>query len=368
MNPLIKKALALLRGAEGKTGRIKALIGLDGFVDSIIRVVDKRHSADSFDPFETIDALSKRIARAAGRSANLEMVCEKQKLGGNGPIMANSLAAFGVKIKYVGNLGRPEVHPVFREMTKHCEVISIAEPSFTDALEFDDGKLMLTKSQALKEITWKNLKEHVGEAKLLKFFQEARFIALNNWTQIPCMSDIWEEIQKRIAPKLAGPKRIIFFDLADPEKRTPSDVRRGLNLISGFEKHFHAVLGLNESEARQIAVALEISFETGTQTSLALFSARIRQKLGISFVVIHPREFACAANESGETFVEGPFCAKPLISTGAGDHFNAGFSLGLLLGGDLEAALQIGVAVSGYYVRTAKSPTVADLRKFLKQI
>jgi sugar/nucleoside kinase (ribokinase family) len=66
--------------------------------------------------------------------------------------------------------------------------------------------------------------------------------------------------------------------------------------------------------------------------------------------------------------VEGPFCAKPLISTGAGDHFNAGFCLGLLLGDDLEAALQIGVATSGFYVRTAKSPTVSDLRKFLKEI
>ena len=32
--------------------------------------------------------------------------------------------------------------------------------------------------------------------------------------------------------------------------------------------------------------------------------------------------------------VDGPFTAKPLITTGAGDHFNSGFCLGRLLGLD----------------------------------
>ena len=66
--------------------------------------------------------------------------------------------------------------------------------------------------------------------------------------------------------------------------------------------------------------------------------------------------------------VEGPFIAKPLISTGAGDHFNAGFSFGRLIGGDLHQALQIGVATSGYYVRTAQSPNVDQLIGFLREL
>ena len=39
-----------------------------------------------------------------------------------------------------------------------------------------------------------------------------------------------------------------------------------------------------------------------------------------------------AADAQGEAFVNGPFTAKPKISTGAGDHFNAGFVIGRLLG------------------------------------
>jgi sugar/nucleoside kinase (ribokinase family) len=65
---------------------------------------------------------------------------------------------------------------------------------------------------------------------------------------------------------------------------------------------------------------------------------------------------------------DGPFVEKPLISTGAGDHFNAGFCLGKVIGADNETALQIGVGTSGYYVRTAKSPSMSDLAGFLRSL
>ena len=36
------------------------------------------------------------------------------------------------------------------------------------------------------------------------------------------------------------------------------------------------------------------------------------------------------------------------------------------MGGDLEANIQLGVATSGYYVREAKSPTLAELAGFVE--
>ncbi|MGZ5565751.1 MAG: PfkB family carbohydrate kinase, partial [Limisphaerales bacterium] len=55
----------------------------------------------------------------------------------------------------------------------------------------------------------------------------------------------------------------------------------------------------------------------------------------------------------------------PLITTGAGDHFNSGFCLGKLLGLSNEMSVLTGVTTSGFYVRTAKSPTIAELAGFL---
>jgi sugar/nucleoside kinase (ribokinase family) len=82
--------------------------------------------------------------------------------------------------------------------------------------------------------------------------------------------------------------------------------------------------------------------------------------------VIHPRRGAAAATEADSASFEGPFVKEPKISTGAGDHFNAGFCVGRLLDLDLEASLQLGVSTSGFYVRNARSPDLNDLRKFLR--
>ena len=64
----------------------------------------------------------------------------------------------------------------------------------------------------------------------------------------------------------------------------------------------------------------------------------------------------------------GPFVQQPKISTGAGDHFNAGFCLGRGAGANLEESLCTGVATSGYYVRNATSPTGKQLAEFIANL
>jgi sugar/nucleoside kinase (ribokinase family) len=82
-------------------------------------------------------------------------------------------------------------------------------------------------------------------------------------------------------------------------------------------------------------------------------------------VVIHPRRGAAAATEHHSAKFAGPFVQQPKISTGAGDHFNAGFCLGDVLGLSLEGSLCAGCATSGHYVRTAQSPTILQLADFI---
>jgi sugar/nucleoside kinase (ribokinase family) len=92
---------------------------------------------------------------------------------------------------------------------------------------------------------------------------------------------------------------------------------------------------------------------------------KIRTRLDLTTVVIHPKESAACATRDGTHWVPGPYVAKPLITTGAGDHFNAGFSAALLAGLDPEACLTVGVCTSGHYVRTGQSPSTGDIESFL---
>jgi len=180
------------------------------------------------------------------------------------------------------------------------------------------------------------------------------------------MTAIFNAVVERVLPKLpAAAGRIFFFDLADPEKRSVDDLRAALAAIARFEPFGRVTLGLNLKEAQQVAIALGIASPAEDEATLRAAAAAIRAKLAVHTVVIHPRESAACATAAGTAWVPGPFTEKPLITTGAGDHFNAGFTTGQLLNLDPEGCLSVGVCTSGHYVRTGESPSLGAIETFL---
>lgn len=367
-SPAFREACAArLEALAGEAARRTVFLGFDGFVDEIIAVVDQRVSAAEFTRVTTIEAFARRIAAAAGRSTNLELVTRRTKIGGNGPIMASALARLGVRVTYVGALGHPAIHPVFAELRANgAEIHSIADPGRTDALEFEDGKLLVGKMFPLAEVTWENLVERWGRDAFAGHFGRADIVGFVNWTMLPFMSDIWEAVQAELCPALTGPRRKIFFDLADPEKRPDAELERALDLILRFHRHFEVILGLNEKEAREVAGTLGLpTGGSGPDEVLALAQA-IQRRVPVDTLVVHPVRFAGSVGIGGAQMVDGPFVAKPTITTGAGDHFNAGFCLGKLLGFNDSESVLLGVTTSGAYVRSGFSPQIADLVRLLR--
>src|ERR1041384_6466155 len=303
---LCQRAAATLTAHIAQLSAHRVTIGLDGFVDEIVSIVDKRESPEKFTRIPTLSAFAERIARAAGKGTNAELVVERVKLGGNGPIMANALAAAGLNVTYLGNVGYPQVHPAFSELAARATLYSIAEPGHTDALEFDDGKLMLGKHQTLKEVNWQNLVERVGQSTLEGCFIDASLVGLQNWTMLPHMSDIWQHVIDEICPKL--PKRAdrrMFFDLADPEKRDPRDIAHALKLVATFQKFFETYLGLNEKESFEIGHVLGYKGATEGVDAVKSVAKFIHGKMNIAGVVVHPRAFAVAASADGIALAEG---------------------------------------------------------------
>jgi sugar/nucleoside kinase (ribokinase family) len=343
-----------------------AFVGLDGFVDEILHVVDKRESAEKYLRLPTIAQLAERLAAAAGRSTNVELVSQLTKLGGNGPIMANALASFGLKVTYLGILGFPNLHPVFADFARRAEVHSIAEPGYTDALEFEDGKVMLGKHQSLKQMNWENIKSRFGKEKFAEKFGDAELVGFVNWTMLTYMSDIWSAVLQEVCPVMRGARRKMFVDLADPEKRTNEDILRALELVAQFQKYFDVILGLNEKEGYEIGKNLGLSTKDNSPAGLEKLCREIHQRVRVDTIIIHPTAYALASGPDGASLVEGPFTPKPKITTGAGDHFNSGFCLGKLLDLGTQRALLLGVATSGFYVRTGQSPSVQDLVGMLR--
>lgn len=361
------RTLAALRAVRAKAPVNSALVGLDGFVDTIVTPVAQRSAqGDAFTPIRTIPEFAQRIAGAAGKSTNIEFYPLMDKLGGNGPIMANALLAAGTRVTYVGALGRPTVHPVFENFASRAEVISLCDPATTTAVEFQDGKLMLGQLRSLDSITLETINQVMGEEEFRAKLAGVDLVSLVNWTMIPNMTAILRALVDKVLPTLpAREGRIFFFDLADPEKRSREDILEVLQVMAHFGEFGSVTLGLNLKEAQRVNDVLGFAPRGESEEDLRALAADIRSKLSLAAVVVHPRESAACATAEGTSWVPGPYTDKPLITTGAGDHFNAGFTQGQMLGLDPETCLRLGVCTSGHYVRTAKSPSLDDLEKFM---
>ncbi|MCX8109313.1 MAG: carbohydrate kinase family protein [Verrucomicrobiae bacterium] len=359
-------AQKLLAGAD-RASHFTAFLGLDGFVDEILHVVDTRQDAEHYTRLARMEQWGKRIIDAANKSTNIELVTQTIKLGGNGPIMANALSSFGLKVSYLGILGYPNIHPVFQEFCKKAEVWSIAEPGYTYAVEFENGKVMLGKHQSLKEMRWENILTRFGREKFAAKFTSADLVGFLNWTMLTYMSQIWEAVLKEICPNMVQKRRTLFIDLADPEKRTPQDIRHALDLIAQFQQYFDVTLGLNQKEAIEVGGrALGLDVTDQSPEGLSKLACEIQTRVPVDTVIIHPVPYALAVSKGKVSITPGPVTDKPLITTGAGDHFNAGFCIGKLLGLDNLDCLLSGVTCSGFYVRTAKSPTIRELAQMLQ--
>jgi len=361
------RTLQELRAHRGALASRRAIVGLDGFVDTIVTPVALRSGqGEDFTPIATIADFGRRILGAAGKSTNIELYPRMEKLGGNGPIMAHALLAQGAPVTYVGALGAPALHPVFGDFARQARVVSLCGPATTTAAEFSDGKIMLGQMKSLDGITAAGIEAAFGAAAWREALGAADLVALVNWTMIPHMTAIFDDLVARVLPQAAAkPDRIFFFDLADPEKRSAADLVRALETIARFGRFGRVTLGLNLKEAQQVAAALGFAPGTECEHGLRALAESIRARLDLATVVVHPKESAACATRDGTWWIPGPYAARPRITTGAGDHFNAGFVAGQLVGLSPEACLATGVSTSGHYVRTAQSPSAADLETFL---
>jgi len=348
---------------------IKGMVGFDGFVDEVVHIVDKRINTDRYSRIKTLREYGERIIRSAGLSTNIEIVTVNQKIGGNGTILTDALINYGFDMTYIGALGYPDIHEIYKPFSAKCKAISLAIPSQTDAVEFLDGKIIMSKLNSFAEITWDAIAQKVGLGAFTQMMDESRLIAFTNWTMLPHMSEIWENILLEIVPVMSdkSEQKILFFDLADPEKRSQDDILRALSLIKQFGTHFKVVLGLNKKEACELAEIIGHQVTDYESQDLKTLNRWIRDYLSIYCCIIHPVKEACAGVNGNYYCVNGPYCKKPLITTGAGDNFNAGFLCGLLMGADMESCLLLGTATSGYYVRYAASPTLQEILRFIEQ-
>ncbi|MCX6935781.1 MAG: carbohydrate kinase [Verrucomicrobia bacterium] len=361
------KNLAALRALESLP-KVPAPVvtGFDGFVDEMISVVAERTSLDHFSQVPDIATFGGMISAAAGHSSLREIVVNAVHPGGCAVNLGDGLAALGVPVDCFATLGEP-MHPAFSEpASRFRKAISWGrEPGRTLAFEFSDGKLMFSSVKQLEEFTPQDISLRLGGGVYQSSCLEAAIIALTDWSLYPHMTAVWRLLQHDVYSKLTH-RPHFFIDLVDPSSRSAADILAMVDTLPFLETCGPVTLGLNGNEANILAQLLGLEPAQEEEDSMRL-AAGLRTKSGVSTIVIHNLKFAASAGSGGGFSTQGPFCERPLKSTGAGDRFNAGYCLGLLAVAAPEVCLSLGCAASGFFVRNAHSPSRSELAEFMKQ-
>lgn len=352
----------VIQKLEQPTPPFHALVGIDGYVDLIKRVVKSRDRSN-LNYFETISSFSERLAYAAGKSAQVEVVLQETKLGGNAPIMANALSQLRFDTTCVGTLGAPDIHPLFQNIP--AKLLSLDRPADSTALEFNDGKIIVSDLGVFEALDWARVKTIIPVEEFIANFKKQDLIALVGLTNLHHANDLVTGLLEEVIPVAANGKQHFFFDLADPSRKTEKELRHLLELISAISAHGKVTLGLNENEALQLNRLLK--GPAPGSVSLEVIGKHIFKKLDITQLLIHPMDRSLLVTEAGAIQQKGKVVKKPKIQTGAGDNLNAGFCFGEALELSPEARLVLGMANSGAYITLGHSPGEAELVEYLQR-
>lgn len=327
-------------------------LGFDGFIDAIVRVIRSKTKSETT-YFQTIKEFGEyTVDRSAGNFA-LELREVFRKPGGNMPIMALALSGWVGRVNCIGALGFPTINPLFADFPDNCSLYSFAEPGITTALEFNDGKIIMGEMSQLNAANWQTLKDILGLDLITDAFRNTELIAMVNWSELDHASEIWRGVQDEVLPRISYPsKPFAFFDLADCSKKSGDEIRGALELIGNFSQWFRVTLGLNKNEAEQIHGVMSNGSVTD---NMNVIGDEIFAHVNAETLVIHFHTTALAWSRAGTFVKETPRITNPVLSTGAGDNFNAGYCVGLLADMKVDACLELGHAFASYYMVNGKS-------------
>ena len=340
------------------TGRV--VFGFDGYLDRVREVVADRNDPESHERLATLEGFGDRIDRsvAADSSLSFEWLQQGSRTGGHTSHLARAFGGWSFDPVMVGMYGEP-VHDAFEAEFGGYELHSLGDPGVTDAVEFDDGKLMLTEIGDTMSLDWAELDAAFGHDRLAGKLDGASLLGTGYWSETPDLPTIFDGLRD-LWGDIDDPPGTVLVDPGDVRQLGDDVLAAGIEPLRRFAAVAPVTLSANRAETSRLAAALDASSD-----SLAAAATAVRDGLDLRRAVAHAADASVVAGPEGTAAVTVPRVEDPAMTTSAGDHFNVGLALGLSAGLSDPAAVCLGNAVAGVFVRTGEPPTETALREFL---
>lgn len=332
---------ALLRDAPARLEQKRVFAGFDGFTDRIIRPI-RKIEGETLAYFDTIADFGAFLQQKAEQSCSIELDVRTHKVGGNCPILSAALGACGVSIDCVGMFGGGLFEA---QMPPACRLHSYAPCGTADCLEFRDGKVLLASRCTMEGDPFDTVSAAVPD--LAALLTQADLACFLNWSELAYAPALWQAVYARVfSPQPVDKTRAVFFDLCDFARKSEGELEAVFRLIGAFGAKRRAVLSMNENECRLAGAHI------GCAGTLEEIARALAARYGMDEIVVHTLRRSHVLLDG--VWHERPtiFCEKPLLSTGAGDNFNAGYCLGILLETDAAGCLALANLFASRYITT----------------
>ena len=199
---------------------------------------------------------------------------------------------------------------------------------------------------------------------MTSLINETDLLGFTNWSGLSQSNDILNGIN--LSVQKCNRKRILFFDLADPSCKSSGQFTDLFSLIEKLSISFHIILSFNCNE---ILIAYNQFFNCNRSTFNYNMAKELVTALPADEVVVHSTDWAIAAGKDysiAEVKVEK--VTNPVILTGAGDNFNAGYCLGKLCSFDSNFCLHLGNISATLYVERGHPVGINEIVTYIEQL
>ncbi|HEY8932280.1 MAG TPA: PfkB family carbohydrate kinase [Rariglobus sp.] len=338
----------------------KVLLGCDGFVDETYEIVEVRKSPTEFVPMKRLRQLGELLVARADGGVGMELVPKRRCEGGFAINTGRVAACLGLKPCLPGLYGKDSIDPAYHEFQDTCELLSLGNPALTIALEFGDGKVLMSNLEAVSSLTWNDFKKHFGEKKLKELFAGVDILGLGYWSLTANFDGLFHGFMEQY--KTTTPPRRMFFDFADIKKKSSESFVKSLEMIRAYNDKIPMTFSLNEHEVMELFSRIGVERPELKPAAIAAALTAARKKIGFDELVVHTPEFGAASSaKDGEAYALQERQTKVVRLAGAGDSFNGGYLCASLGNLPLKQRLVIANAVTAYFVTHGTGPTKEQL-------
>lgn len=340
--------------------RGKILLGCDGFVDETYEIVEVRKSPSEFTPMKRLKQFGELLVERADGGVGLELVPKRRCEGGFAINTGRVAGCLGLMPRLPGLYGGKSIDPAYEPFKDICELLSLGDPALTIALEFGDGKVLMSDLQAVSSLNWADFEKKFGPKKLEEMFSGVDILGLGYWSLTSNFDELFQGFMKQYE---TGPApRRMFFDFADIKKKSRESFVRSLELIRSFSARIPMVLSLNEHEVFELFSRIGVARPELNPQAMSSALAIAREKIGFAELVVHTPQFAAASTATeGEAHALQERQPKIVRLAGAGDSFNGGYLCATLGELTLKERLVVANAVTAFFITHGMPPNKPEL-------